>query len=365
MHLKKSVKIIFFVLLLLLICFLVLKKRNFKLDYQVDGYFVYEEYNYKTNNHEITIELANDEYTVYLNHSYYRRQKNVLGIDKIKDNEDVCLVFKTKKIPIDTICYDQDNNFYSPYLASENMKKSLNIKDKASKEIDKYQGISIYDYHDHNYLIWNYHGFYHINSSNNESIRLFNKDTYNADLLYQLNDYIVVADYSDSYYFKKLYIYNTKNNKIDELELNEEISFNSQFLGNYKKSIFLFDNKEKKEYEIVPHREKFRRLKEPVILDNYELKTTSANNIINKKSTWQNISTTSYVIKNNVLYKYYVMDKLIKISDLFVTKILYSDNDQVYYLVNDTLYCYDNSGETKILSYNEWTFNNSNPLFVY
>ena len=65
-----------------------------------------------------------------------------------------------------------------------------------------------------------------------------------------LNNYVIIPDYNEQYYFSKLYIININTSRVEEILLDNKISFNSVFLGDYKNIVYLLDKKEEKEYKI-------------------------------------------------------------------------------------------------------------------
>ena len=74
----------------------------------------------------------------------------------------------------------------------------------------------------------------------------------------------------------------------------------------------------------------------------------------------------NYELYDNSLYLTYINSNIkAKVSSNNITSIVYSYNDNVYYLVDDTLYKYNlKYGETKIVQYSEWSINYKNLIFI-
>ena len=55
----------------------------------------------------------------------------------------------------------------------------------------------------------------------------------------------------------------------------------------------------------------------------------------------------------------------IKVTDQNITSLVYQNNDNVYYLIDDTLYRYNlKYGEVKLMKYGEWNINYKNLIFI-
>ena len=70
-------------------------------------------------------------------------------------------------------------------------------------------------------------------------------------------------------------------------------------------------------------------------------------------------------MKDNYLYKSVDRYK-VKVSNQKITEIVRIINDTVYYLVDDTLYKYNEAtGEEQLLKYKEWKYNYHNQIFIF
>ena len=116
-------------------------------------------------------------------------------------------------------------------------------------------------------------------------IKLFDKDIYDIPLATKINEYILIPDYEQEYSFNRIYIINTENNKVDKWKLKYEISFDSYLLGINDKSVFILDKKNKREYELVPHKKKMRivatKNRQAVMYNNGEIVKESMKSLLN------------------------------------------------------------------------------------
>ena len=73
----------------------------------------------------------------------------------------------------------------------------------------------------------------------------------------------------------------------------------------------------------------------------------------------------NYTLEDNTLYKSVDRYK-VKVSNQKITEIVRIIDDTVYYLVDDTLYKYNEAtGEVQLLKYKEWKYNYHNQIFIF
>ena len=360
---KKKTIFLFFFLLLIIILLLIktFKPVNHFDKYTINGYKIEQKYYYKKSLYVINVTKDHKTYTYK---RYYKKyKKNIINkIDIVKDDETNCARIKSDSINLEPFCYNSDG-IVNHNLINFDLQLQLGYKG-VNEEVNKHQKITTYNLMNKTYYLWNYHGFTKIQNKNFFDIRLFKNDTYDAELITKIDDYILVANYDQNYYFNKFIVYNMKKHKDDEFKTTKDISFNSEILGNYKKSVYLIDKKHEREYEIVPEYLKIRLLKKPVYLDQ-ELRDTKIKKLINNEVTWNNDYLINYQIIDNKLYMTYDKTNIL-VSNNSVDKIMYQTDLGVYYIVNDTLYYYDPDHlETRILQYNEWQFNKNIKIIIY
>lgn len=365
LKLKRKTKVILFFFLLICIFLIVRKITHTNQDklYKLDGFELKEKYDKQ--NHEYTITLKNDLINYTFKRSSKKIKKNIINKITKKSKEDItCYQINSSYLTFENICYD-GKDYISSNVIDDELKKELNIKEKKYKIIE-YQKYELYDLMQKNYYVWNYHGFDLISNNKKDQIRLFKNDNYDVSLITNLDEYLFIPDYDNDHYFNKVYIYNMKNDKYKTMDLNKDISFNSEILGSYNKSIYLIDKKNNKEYEFVPHKRKYRKLSNPVYLSENTLVNTNIKSLINKKVVFKKHQLLNYSLKDNYLYMNYEDNQLIKVSNQLVDRIVSVNDLEIYYLVGDTLYYFDPiSLETKVLTYTEWNFNKNNPIFIY
>ena len=214
-------------------------------------------------------------------------------------------------------------------------------------------------------------GFNYINKKEIKFIELFNKDIYDVPLATRINNYLFIPNYEQEYNFNEAYVINLDNYNVEKWQLDNEISFDSYILGTNDKSIYLIDNKNKIEYELVPHKQKMRILarsnKQGIIFNQGVEQKIAMNKLTSSIQSFIYKNNYQFTLEDNTLFLSFLENKKrTLISNLDVTSVIHNKKDEIYYLVNDTLYKYDLTyGETRLIKYSEWEFNNQNTIFIY
>ena len=358
---KKKKNNYFFIILLFFLfiffLFVIYKPYNYSKKYTLNEFKIEESYSKKDKYYKFIIQNNNITYSYLINSNYYNKRKLINKIE-VKNNEDEkCLEISSDYLDFYILCNNEDDVYTYNLSKVEGLSKyeDINYIDES------YKDINIYYLNNKKYLLYNYKGFYLI--YNKKEIPLFDKDIYNLELVYYLNNYVLVPNYNDNYYFDKFYLINMNNGKVEEIKLKSKISFNSVFLGDYKNNIYFLDKKEEKEYIISIKKKKVEET-DFYILENNKLVKKNFLSIVNNSLVFNKDKLYNYEIINNKLYQVIDGNK-VKLSNLNVNKIIKIDNETVYYLVKDNLYMYNNTyGEVLLLNNFEWNFKNTNMIFI-
>lgn len=356
---------IFLTICILFITFLAiyLSPREYSLEYEKDNVIITEYYSKIEDYYKLSFNYKNRVYESIVFDKYSTNRKLIDNIKIVEVGEIVCLIPKSEELKTYPLCKNSDENVN--YHLVDELKEKVDeelYKNLVSKEFE-YNNVKVNTLNDKTYLIWNYSGLDIISKSRKETINFFETDVYDTSLAYLLNDFFIIPDYENDYRFNKMYLYNLKRDMLRGWELNDYLYFDSYILGHKNKSLYIFDKKNKKEYELVPHKEKMRVVS-PKIIVNGEWENISTQKLINEV-TFSEKTLIKYEIINNNLYK--VLDDYKElISSKNVKYIVASNEKEVYYLVDDSLYLFSmDYGEVKLMSYFEWEFNFENKIFVY
>lgn len=361
---RKFKKILFLIALLFIISiflYLRLKSYTYEVKYTLNNFKINESYNIDNNNYTFLIQYNGTIYPYSFKHKYIRQKELIRDIKIYKQEKETCLLPISNKLIFYPLCNNDEK------IIMYNSSK-MTIKDYQYKKVElnniNHDKLEIKYLNNKIYLLYNYKGFYYLKDNNLKNIKLFEKDNYTLNLIYQMNENIIVADYNKDHYFNKFYIINMNNGKLKELEFEYDISFDSIFLGDYKNIIYLLDKKEKKEYQINIKKLSVKESGFLLLKDN-KLEKTTYKNIINNNLQFDNKVKSNYELVEKSLYQT-INNYKVLITDKEVDKIIDEIDNTIYYLINENLYMYNNIyGEVLLISNFEWNFNNTNMIYLY
>ena len=358
---KLSLLIIISILSFITFLLILYRPRSYELTYKVDEYQVKESYYLEDKYYLFVVKKDNYTYEFIKEIKYTSNRGLIKELKELTEEDYNCIIPILNDTDVYPICY-QNKELISWDLIDKELYPT-NIKTLN----EEYKGINIYALNKQTYLIYNYKGFYYINENTKKEITLFNQDIYAIPLATIINNYLFIPNYEQSHTFKSAYVINMLNGHKELWTLDEEINFNSYILGSYDESIYLFDNKTKKEYELVPHKKKMRivsKNKEGIIYNN-GWENISVNKLADKEYKFNFSSKYSYEVRDSKLFlsikgsKFYT-----RVSNIENMQIIYTYNDTVYYWQEDKLYCYNPYiGELLLMEYFEWNFNQQ--IFIF
>ncbi len=287
---------------------------------------------------------------------------------EVKQKEDtICIFPKGKHFSFFPLCM-QGEEYVSYHLIEDEEIIPKDMRMEIENKETTYQQLKLYHLNNRTFFVWNYKGFYVIDSKKQQEITLFSNDVYNIPLTTQVDKYLVIADYNSKFILQKFYVINSQNKSVKELSLEKELSFESYFLGTINKKAYLVDKKNKKEYEIYPKRlliENVTNNNQGKIFVEDAFEPISMTSLVTAEKTFTYALIVDYKIENNTLYAIHAHHQT-KLSNKKVKDIVYKEGDTVYYLVEDKLYYYTPSeGEVLVMSNFEWNFNYKNMIYVF
>ncbi len=354
--------LIFFIFLISLFIYIKTSPKDYEINYNINQFKIKEIYDKENSTYQFNIEYQNKTYPYLITNKYSEKRELINNIEIItNEGNEICLLPESDIISFYPICIS--NNELVSYNLITN--KSDTYKYQKVSFLNKdYAKLNINFLNNASFLLYNYKGFYFINSETTKDIELFTKDIYSVSLIYQYDSYILIPDYNEDYYFNKLYLINMANGQVEDINLESEISFTSRFLGDYKNDVYIIDEKEEKEYKINIKRKKVIET-EFLIFENGKLEKKSFNEIKNNNLEFEKDTFSSYTLIENKLYQIIENEKIL-ISNFEIDKIIKTHENEVYYLVDDNLYLYNNLyGEVLIINNFEWNFNNANMIYLF
>lgn len=368
---KRRITCLILLVLFVIISYFLFHSRSYEKRYQKNEFEILEKYNKELKGYFFEITKDNKTWHFVIDHSYMQKRKLINEIKMIEANNTYCIIPNIEKIQTYPQCIEE-GKLIDYHLVSNELKEQMDSKYFEEKESinDNYEKLDLIYLNDKTFYIWNYKGFYTINKKKKENLILFDKDIYNIDNIVQIDNYLVIPDYQESYYFNQFYLINLKDGSKKTWKLKESIYFDGYYLGNYKKSLFYVDKKTKVEWELYPEKKKIRKIgteqKDGKILVNGNWEKISLNKLINNRYQFTTNEIYNYEISDGFYVSYYGCNAKKKISNQKVKEIVKIDKNSVYYIVDESLYYYSEStGEILLMRYFEWNFNYKNMIFIY
>ena len=325
-------------------------KHSYTIEYKINEVQVKESFNKNNNQYDFTFYYKDKAYEVISLDKYTNKRKLVEEIKINEKENNVCLSFKTRQIKLYDVCNNNDE--YSFLLNNSEFKTNNN-----------YNNIKINTLNNNIFFLWDYKEFVYLNKDKYTTIKLFTKDIYNLNLIYQTNKYLLVPNYNENYQFTKLNIINADSGKVKEIKLRFKLYFDSYFLGDYKNKVYLYDSKNELEYYIDLKKNDIYKTSYK-INNNGKWENISNQKLKNNKIMFTKDNVIDYILDNNKLYAVLNNNYLVTKKD--VDKIVKIDGLNVFYISKDTLYQFNPyDGEIPLLKYSEWEFNHNNMVFIF
>ena len=365
---RRLALLLIIILIIALVLFFLFQRKDYTVTYSVNDYEITESYHKEEDYYSFIIKKGETERFAIVYNQHFSSKKNIDQITEYQTQTESCITISSNKVRIEPLCTKEETQI-SYHLVSDEMKEKLGVTSETKEEtiLTTYNNINVYHYRNHNYYIWNYRGFYHINENTTENIQLFDKDIYNPTLITQVNDTLVIPDYNADYYFDKVILLDMNTGRTTTWTLETSIYFDSAVLGVYQGDLYIIDKHEKTEWQLNIAKQKQERVgteqKGGKIYD-HEWTNVTMNRLLYQENTFKGTTILEYNIKEDGLYAIFDNHQM-KIRESAPSKILSNTDNTVYYLVNDNVYSYNKEeGEKLLLNYFEWNFNSENVIFI-
>ncbi len=365
---RRLALLLIIILIIALVLFFLFRRKDYTVTYSVNDYEITESYHKEEDYYSFIIKKGETERFAIVYNQHFSSKKNIDQITEYQTETESCITISSNKVRIEPLCTKEETQI-SYHLVSDEMKEKLGVTSETKEDtiLTTYNNINVYHYRNHNYYIWNYRGFYHINENTTENIQLFDKDIYNPTLITQVNDTLVIPDYNADYYFDKVILLDMNTGRTTTWTLETSIYFDSAVLGVYQGDLYIIDKHEKTEWQLNIAKQKQERVgteqKGGKIYD-HEWTNVTMNRLLYQENTFKGTTILEYNIKEDGLYAIFDNHQM-KIRESAPSKILSNTDNTVYYLVNDNVYSYNKEeGEKLLLNYFEWNFNSENVIFI-
>lgn len=343
---------------------------SYKISYKLNNYSIST--NYKNNRYYFEIEdNKKRKFNFDMYHKRTLSKVKISQITEIKGDDFLCIYPTIKGYKTYPLCY-KNNELVDYNLIDSNLlnKYKNNYKDEEiEKDFVYYNSLN-----DNTFIaLWNYKGYIVMNGKSYQKVELFEKDRYNNELSYQLNNKIYMPNYDMEHEFSEIVVLNIKDLTKKTIKLEYNIDYDSYVVGSVKNMIYIYDNKHSILYEIDTKKDRVNIVgsnkKGYTMYKNNEFVSCSKTLYSVKKIKYNDININSnykYVLEDGT-YKEYKDNLKIK-TKIFENKIniLKQYKNELYYLEKDTLFIYKPETGSKKVFYNyELEFNSNNSTFIY
>ncbi len=360
-------KLIITIIVFLTVVVLKYTFSNYDIKYKVDGYEVKSNLYY----HRLYTEIAGKyNFDIYTNS---KKKIIIKRVNSINIDNYECIIPIINGIDTYPLCYDTNEKTNIDYYLIDNdilneYKSNVQTNDKKDKDYVFYNNLKNNVY----IALWTYKGYTIMDNNGYKNITLFDKDRYDNDLAYQIDNRIYMPNYNMEHEFNELYSFDIKNGNYYKIPLTKKIDYDSYIVGNIGKKIYLYDNKNSKLYEINIKNGKIKTIGSSengyVKYYNGKFITCSKNDYKIDKVKITEEEKSNYIYESDIAtYKMFKDNKDIK-SKIVDNKIdiIKEYKDDMYYKYKDIFYVYNPKfGSTKIFYDSELSFNNSKSIFVY
>ena len=335
--------------IILLFIILINSPKNYQTKYKIDNYAITETYNKKDNIYTFSISFDDKEYSFNYIHKYIKKRHLITSVNY--DNN--CLTISSNYINTYTLCKNEYGEYITPFYDNNEF----------DTDFHTYENLKIYNLNNRKYYIWNYKEFLVLSNKEYTKLSLFDNDIYELNNIIKLNKYLFVMNYNDKYFYNGYYLINSKNDKYDYIKLGEKISENSYILGTEKKNIYLYDVDKEKEFKINPYKKTEEKHKYEILV-NGSWEKTSKNKLNKKDLSFTYNNKFSFYVENDKLI-YNANDQKILVTSMKIDRIIGSNEYEIFFISDDTLYYINiTGGIKKLISYSEWAYNNKN-IYVF
>lgn len=342
-----SMKRVLETILLLALVFLIFQilssvlKKGHEIDYvlSVDNKKFNINEVYKQGYYHISIVEGNNHFSIFLDDNYNKNKKIIKDVLYTFDDNMECIYPVTSKKDLNVVC-SKGSTIYSYSMVKNNslvtgfVKKLKNdgYDNKGWNDADSTKNgkVSYYasNLEDKSSLyVWKYNGFYTIRDGILNSYDMFNRDIYNNNLGIAYDNKYVVADYAKKYDFDNLIVFNMTNDTFKKVTFDQNLSYNTYFNGVVDNKLYLIDPTNLLQYEVN--------------LKNYSYKligTKDLNGLYYNNGKWETINIYDFT-KSKLIFKYYDIPN--NLTGLNVTSNMYESNDVYFYKKDGTFYMYD------------------------
>lgn len=328
----------------------------------------------------------------------FNKQKKIIDDIRIYEKDDlVCIspIYIKNNINADIICsVNGIQTAYTAVIEKNDLTDFTNQLDNFNK--DKYTSsnervminkMNIYKdnvYEDEYIIIYDYKELIKIKNKIRQRIKFSEYDVYNNEMGRLIENYYILPKFQNKPEYSSFLVINILNNEEEIITFKDEVSTNLYINGVVDNKLYFFDRSNFAQYEIDPKKNNYRIVGNKATNGQYydgEWTTRNIYDFVNQKITfktphpikgnYENVFETAkyyyYYNNDNEFYKVYKNELnnpiyLFNYKDVKEVQVI---NDCIYFISEDTIYRYDDTGIKKLVKNNEFKYNYKNIYGVY
>lgn len=326
--------------------------------------------------------------------NFFNKQKQVIeDINSYVENDLICLSLVYTNGDESNLLCSKEGALYSPYslidqyeLTSSIVKSSIFAEESEEFITKKFTINKDYLYKNEILLLYNYKHILKYYGEFTESLIFSLYDNYQNTLGVLVDKYYVIPKYTSKPEFSLYLAFDVETGIIREMTPPNVISKQSYVMGVYEDKVYIFDKSNLAQYVIDPYAKTVELIgsidKNGVVLRNNVLEEVSVYEISKDELIFEKgyddykeleydqifeFEKYSIYVKENNFYKVYknYLNKPIFLFSTSNFKEVKAIGDKIYYIVDDTLYRYDENGIYPIVKNEEFKYNYLNIYDVY
>jgi len=401
-------KIFSFIIVLALLFFafqigITLFKKGHLVSYDIDfnnqKLKVTEEY-IKTKNEdyylfEITI---GKKLFVFEENNNFNKQKKVINDIKVYEKDDLtCIspIYIKNNDDAQIVCNENNQQVSYTYVKDKyDLSRFVDTLNNFNKDKYDYSNsmvtldmMSIYKdntYEDEYLVVYDYKELIKISNKVREKIKFSNYDVYHNEMGVLIDKYYILPSFESKPEYSSMIVIDIISKEKETIKFDKKLSTNLYINGVVDNKLYFFDKSNFVQYEIDPHKKTYRVVGNRSTNAQYydgkwstrniydffkeDIKFTNTYPIENNYiKAFETDKAYYYYNSNNEFYKVYKnsLDNPILLFEFDDTKEVNVINDCIYFIHEDTIYRYDETGTKPLVINNEFKHNYENIYGVY
>jgi len=353
-------------------------------DKQVDYYYL-----------ELTVDKT--KFVFDTDNSFNKQKKIINDIKVFEDDELICIspVYIKNNNDPEIVCnIGNDQYSYASIKDDYDLEEFIDGIDNFNKGKYETSALSttinrntVYKeniYENENILVYEYSNLLKITNNDHFGIHFADYDVYDNELGILIDKYYVLPKYENKPEYSKLLVIDIEKEIVNEIKIEEKLSTNIYINGVVNDKLYIFDRSNLVQYEIDPKKNNYRITGNKNVNAQYFDGKWSTKNIYdfskqelkfeydypvkeNYTEAFETEKSYYYYNTDNEFYKVYKKNLnkpifLFSFDDIDEVNVI---NDSVYFINDNTLYRYDDTGLKKILVNKEFRYNYDNIYSVY